>query len=99
VPVESFEIRQNGQELIVAVSGIPVKTELQIRFEGGLQEAAPRIEEEVFSALEQAQISYDLKAELYDLVCRDGSRAVATIIEKALPRALEGFLVELLTAE
>ena len=55
--------------------------------------------EEVFSALEQAQISYDLKAELYDLVCRDGSRAVATIIEKALPRALEGFLVELLTAE
>ena len=97
--MESFEAEQTSGGLVVAVSGIPVKTELQIRFEGGLQEAAPRIEEEVFSALEQAQISYDLKAELYDLVCRDGSRAVATIIEKALPRALEGFLVELLTAE
>ena len=99
VQVESFEAEQTSGGVVVAVSGIPVKTELQIRFEGGLQEAAPRIEEEVFSALEQAQISYDLKAELYDLVCRDGSRAVATIIEKALPRALEGFLVELLTAE
>ena len=89
---------QNGQELIVSVEGVPVEQELNIIFRGGLCELPPRTTEEVFIALEQAQISYEWKAELYDLICQKGKEAVAVIIGKALPRALEGFLVEMLTA-
>ena len=98
-PQEAFEVEQSRQELIVTVKDVAVEEELKILFANGLQELAPRIREDVFSALEQAQISYDLKEELYELICRDGKQAVASIIEKVLPRALEGYLVELLTAE
>ena len=98
VPLDAFEICSDEKGLSVTIREVPVDKELRILFEGGLRELEPRIREEVFAALEQAQIGYDLKAELYDLICREGQRAVATIIEKALPRALEGFLVELLTA-
>lgn len=88
----------HGHQLIVGTGLIPVGEELEVLFEGGLQEAEDRIEEDLYRLLERAQISYDLKAELLQTIQRLGRGAVPSVLAKELPKALEGAILELLTA-
>lgn len=84
--------------LTVELETTPVSGEIRIIAENGFLTAPNPMEEKIYDLLNNAQISYDLKAKAYDAVKQQKEAAVATILSLGLNRTLEGAIVEILNA-
>ena len=57
------------------------------------------IAQEAYAILEKAQISYNLKSDLYEIIKEQQKGAIATLASMELEPAMFGALCEILTAE
>lgn len=97
IPVEISRNNETG-ETMVSVKDIPVTAELRVE----LERTAPFMRdwaEEAYPILERAQIGYNLKADILNIIREQGQGAVATLAAMELHPAVFGELCELLSAE
>lgn len=97
VPAE-FRYDDETQTLLIEAADVPADQEIVVAFPEGMHEADEDLIRPLQAFLMKAQIEHDLKAELVELVRRYGRGAVSAILAKHLPRALEGTVLEILTA-
>ena len=82
----------------IVLEDIPVNEKIRVVFPEVLQEFAPTPAEEIYPVLERSQISYNLKADILNLVQEHGKNAVGSLCAMDLDPALFGCLCEILTA-
>lgn len=85
--------------LTVTIPETAVSTAITVEL-GGARLAANRIEEDVFALLNRAQIEFQLKEQIYGLVCSSATAAaaLASLAALKLEQPLFGALCEILTA-
>ena len=102
VPVVSDKISYNEekQAVIICVSDVSVKQMLRIIVDSQYVECKNRVEERCFALLNQAEIEFNLKDELYKRILREKqiSVLVAELNSMDLCQDLYGALLELITA-
>ena len=82
----------------MAVGPVPVSAEICIRSEGGFSAAENDIVQRCYDLLQQAQMSYDLKGEVYAMIRSMKGAAVASLMETELTGEMTEALTEILQA-
>ena len=102
VPVVPDKISYNEekQAVIICVSDVSVKQMLRIIVDSQYVDCKNRVEERCFALLNQAEIEFNLKDELYKRILREKqiSVLVAELNSMDLCQDLYGALLELITA-
>ena len=84
--------------LIIEIPEVDVTKDICVDFEDGLRIASNNINKKAFSILEKAQMSYELKSEIYRLVDIRGKEAAGLLAQMELNPAVLGALCEILSA-
>lgn len=94
----SVSYDDDTSKLIVDIPETAIEREISVVFPYGLTTAHTAYAKRCFSLLEAAQIEYDLKSRIYQLVTSLGADSIGTLASMSLPDALFGSLCEILTA-
>jgi alpha-glucosidase (family GH31 glycosyl hydrolase) len=97
VNVKSF-YEEETNKLYIEIPETDIETEIQVVFPQGLPLAEMDLPARCYKLLEKAQIAYDLKARILDVVKKQGRDSVATLLSMHLNPAVLGELCEILTA-
>lgn len=84
--------------LIVEIPETEIEKEICITFPYGLALADHRITDRCYRLLEKAQIEYNLKSRIYDIVKKQGASSTAALAALDLNPALAGALYEIINA-
>lgn len=90
-------VEKNG--MCIEITEVPVNAEIKVVFENPIEESLADLAQEAYEILEKAQISYNLKSDLYNLIKEQQKGAIATLASMELEPAMFGALCEILTAE
>ena len=85
--------------MCIEITEVPVNAEIKVVFENPIEESLADLAQEAYEILEKAQISYNLKSDLYNLIKEQQKGAIATLASMELEPAMFGALCEILTAE
>lgn len=85
--------------LTLELPAVNVGEPIAIDFPQGLPIASNALSEQIYTLLDRAQITYDLKDQLLHIVQEQGTSAVATLASFHLHTPLFGALCEILSAE
>lgn len=84
--------------LIVEIPETEIEKEICITFPHGLALADHKIADRCYRLLEKAQIEYNLKSRIYDIVKKQGASSTAALAALDLNPALAGALFEIINA-
>lgn len=84
--------------LIVEIPETEIEKEICITFPHGLALADHKIADRCYRLLEKAQIEYNLKSRIYDIVKKQGASSTAALAALDLNPALAGALYEIINA-
>ena len=90
-------VEKNG--MCIEITEVPVNAEIKVVFENPIEESLADLAQEAYAILEKAQISYNLKSDLYEIIKEQQKGAIATLASMELEPAMFGALCEILTAE
>ena len=85
--------------MCIEITEVPVNAEIKVVFENPIEESLADLAQEAYAILEKAQISYNLKSDLYEIIKEQQKGAIATLASMELESAMFGALCEILTAE
>ena len=84
--------------LIIEIPETDIEKEICITFPDGLALADQNLTDRCYRLLEKAQIEYNMKSRIYDIVKKQGADSTASLASLDLNPALLGALLEIINA-